>query len=180
MKKYLLVASLLVMATSVMAQRRPRPIPRPLPPLPTRNVETITCSSFDRRYSQCQVSTRVQQSVVGVVLLRQLSNAACIQGVTFGRTANGVWVDRGCRGTFQVQLNGRRPLPRPGRQIVSRTCSAKMTGPRGRRTLGLFTGYASGIKGTGVKQRACQDARQQCQSAKRRQGRTQAVCQVQR
>ena len=36
-----------------------------------------------------------------VQLVRQLSNAACIEGRTWGRDARGVWVTDGCRAEFR-------------------------------------------------------------------------------
>jgi Protein of unknown function (DUF3011) len=48
-------------------------------------------------YHQCRVN-----NVGSVVLDRQLSKSSCVQGQTWGYTANGIWVDRGCRADFLV------------------------------------------------------------------------------
>jgi hypothetical protein len=43
-------------------------------------------------------------------LVRQVSNAPCLQGETWGFERNAMWVDHGCRGEFEVVLadGGRR------------------------------------------------------------------------
>jgi hypothetical protein len=58
---------------------------------------TISCKSDDMRRHYCAADTRG-----GVTLARQRSDAACIQGRTWGYDRNGVWVDRGCRAEFAV------------------------------------------------------------------------------
>lgn len=72
--------------------------------------------------------------------------------------------------------------PRRGdnRQMVQRTCNARLTGPRGYRTIMTFTGRASGVRGNGVKQQACQRAMRQCRQYKERSGRYRARCEVDR
>jgi len=35
-------------------------------------------------------------------LVRQLSQAPCIEGSTWGVQRDGIWVDRGCEGEFEV------------------------------------------------------------------------------
>lgn len=60
---------------------------------------TITCSSNDggRQYCPAQISRgRVR-------LAQQLSSAQCVQGQTWGYDNGGIWVDRGCRATFQIR-----------------------------------------------------------------------------
>jgi hypothetical protein len=58
--------------------------------------ETIVCESSGG-YTHCPV----RFSERGVHLVRQMSNAACTQGRTWGFDRDGVWVDRGCRGVFE-------------------------------------------------------------------------------
>jgi hypothetical protein len=41
----------------------------------------------------------------GVRLIRTLSDTPCTQGRTWGYDRNGIWVDRGCRGEFEVGSN---------------------------------------------------------------------------
>ena len=57
---------------------------------------------------------------------------------------------------------------RGGRRIVQRTCTARLTGPRGRRTMRTFRGSASGRIGTGVQGLACERALRQCRTVARR------------
>ncbi len=54
------------------------------------------CESIDGRTRECAVNTRA-----GVQLVRQLSNAACVQGRTWGYGRNGIWVSQGCRAEFR-------------------------------------------------------------------------------
>jgi hypothetical protein len=39
-------------------------------------------------------------------LVKQRSDAACVQGQTWGYNRNGIWVDRGCRADFEVGYGG--------------------------------------------------------------------------
>ena len=57
---------------------------------------TIRCYSDDGNRRYCNVDTRQ-----GVRLVRQYGEA-CRQGETWGYDSRGIWVDRGCRGEFQV------------------------------------------------------------------------------
>lgn len=42
-----------------------------------------------------------------VRLVKQLSTKPCIQGRTWGTDRNGIWVDDGCRATFEYETDGR-------------------------------------------------------------------------
>jgi outer membrane lipoprotein SlyB len=69
---------------------------------------TITCESsqsgnYGRKY--CAADTRN-----GVRLVRQIGNATCTQGSSWGYDSNGVWVDQGCRGEFEMGRSGRRSI----------------------------------------------------------------------
>ncbi|NCT67499.1 MAG: DUF3011 domain-containing protein [Rhodanobacteraceae bacterium] len=78
-----------------------------------RDIE-LRCESRGHAYAQCQVDTGQGGRVV---LLRQTSNAQCIEGRTWGWNRAGVWVDRGCSGVFRVErrwTDGPRPGPGPG------------------------------------------------------------------
>lgn len=57
--------------------------------------ETYRCESRDDRYNECRGPTRGRQ-----VLVRQLSESACIEGRSWGSHNGGVWVQYGCRGEF--------------------------------------------------------------------------------
>lgn len=60
--------------------------------------QSIYCASDDGRRHTCPVNT----SGGGVRLVNQTSDAACMQGRTWGFDRNGIWVDRGCRAEFEV------------------------------------------------------------------------------
>lgn len=66
------------------------------------------------------------------------------------------------------------------RRIVQRSCTARLTGPRGRRTIQTFRGTASGRRGSGVQAQACERALRQCQSVRHRTGRRRAICEIDR
>jgi hypothetical protein len=57
----------------------------------------ISCSSDDMHRHYCPADTRR-----GVQLLKQRSDSSCRQGYSWGYDRRGIWVDRGCRGDFQV------------------------------------------------------------------------------
>jgi hypothetical protein len=62
--------------------------------------ERIQCNSNDHRYTFCESE---YDRVFDVRLIRQDSDARCTEGESFGAAGNGIWVDRGCRGLFQVR-----------------------------------------------------------------------------
>jgi hypothetical protein len=62
--------------------------------------QTVRCESENFTYKRCPVETGGE-----VRLVRQLSDAACRRGDTWGYDRRGIWVDEGCAGEFQV---GRR------------------------------------------------------------------------
>lgn len=59
--------------------------------------QVITCDSNDHRLQRCNVSVRRDARLV-----RQTSRTACVEGRTWGWDRDGVWVNGGCRGEFQV------------------------------------------------------------------------------
>lgn len=61
---------------------------------PTR---TVTCESVNGRYVTCMTDTSG-----GVSLQRQLSDTRCVENRTWGVNNQGIWVDKGCRGVFNV------------------------------------------------------------------------------
>ena len=63
--------------------------------------QSIRCESSDGRYRQCSGDVRG-----GVRLLRQFSDARCIEGRTWGANRAGVWVDEGCRAEFETGYRG--------------------------------------------------------------------------
>lgn len=71
---------------------------------------TIRCESDDRRTRHCDIDTRG-----GVRIARQLSDAPCVEGRSWGYDRGGVWVSQGCRAEFVVGAGGGyRPGDRPG------------------------------------------------------------------
>src|SRR5215468_7907922 len=59
--------------------------------------QTITCASQNLRRTACPADTSN-----GVELVRQLSDAKCKEGSSWGRDKSGVWVDKGCQAEFVV------------------------------------------------------------------------------
>lgn len=64
----------------------------------------LTCQSSDFRYKLCQIDIGPGGRVR---IERQLSQAACIEGRTWGFNRAGVWVDRGCAAVFGVDRRWR-------------------------------------------------------------------------
>jgi hypothetical protein len=61
------------------------------------STQVITCNSNDEKRHYCTADTRG-----GVQLQSQQSGSPCTEGYSWGYDNQGVWVDRGCRGTFAV------------------------------------------------------------------------------
>jgi len=59
----------------------------------------ITCKSEHYRYNRCPV----YQGRGRVRLSRQLSDASCVRGSSWGVDREGIWVDRGCAAEFTIQ-----------------------------------------------------------------------------
>ncbi len=62
-----------------------------------RGGDILRCSSENGRRTYCEADTRG-----GALLVRQLSDRPCRLNETWGFDARGIWVDRGCRGEFQI------------------------------------------------------------------------------
>ena len=62
----------------------------------SNSAYTVNCASDNGQRRQCNADTRN-----GVLLVRQYGNN-CRQGETWGYDKQGIWVDRGCAGEFQV------------------------------------------------------------------------------
>ena len=58
----------------------------------------VRCESNDGRMNRCSVPYGNGR----VVLERQHSRNACIEGRSWGQDRNGIWVDDGCRGDFRI------------------------------------------------------------------------------
>ncbi|HVF65373.1 MAG TPA: DUF3011 domain-containing protein [Casimicrobiaceae bacterium] len=57
----------------------------------------VVCESREYQYNLCPTG-RVRDAQ----LVRQISQAPCIQGQTWGVTREGIWVDRGCEAEFRI------------------------------------------------------------------------------
>jgi len=73
-----------------------------LAPFARSQSSVVTCSSGDMRYHTCNVGPNR-----GIRLVRQRSDARCIEGRTYGVRGQQIWVDRGCRADFEVFFAGR-------------------------------------------------------------------------
>jgi len=60
---------------------------------------TITCKSEHFRYNRCPV----YQGRGRVRLSRQLSDASCVRGSSWGVDQDGIWVNNGCAAEFTIQ-----------------------------------------------------------------------------
>ena len=58
--------------------------------------QAFRCESSDGRWRTCAADTRG-----GMEIVRQLSDASCIRGQTWGWDDRGVWVNNGCRAEFR-------------------------------------------------------------------------------
>lgn len=65
------------------------------------SANRVTCESQRSGYRECPVNFRGQATLV-----EQFSASACFEGQTWGQRPGVIWVDRGCRGTFE---EGYRP-----------------------------------------------------------------------
>jgi hypothetical protein len=64
-------------------------------------AQSVACESRDGGYRECYTGFRGEP-----VLVRQVSNSACIVGQTWGHRPGAVWVSRGCRGIFEERRGG--------------------------------------------------------------------------
>jgi hypothetical protein len=67
------------------------------------NNRGVICTSQNNRYHECPLPFRGR-----VVLTRQLSNASCTEGRSWGQRRGVVWVNRGCRARFDMVRSGVR------------------------------------------------------------------------
>ena len=69
---------------------------RPGPP--AHRPGTIVCESHEYRYNFCSTGP-----IRDVQLVEQRSQAACVQGRTWGWRNDGIWVDNGCEAAFRIR-----------------------------------------------------------------------------
>jgi hypothetical protein len=62
-----------------------------------RRARVLYCASDDFGFHGCSADT-----LSGVRIIRQRSEAPCIYGRSWGYDERGVWVDRGCRADFEI------------------------------------------------------------------------------
>lgn len=60
------------------------------------HADEVTCESFNDRRNECSLYTRGGD----VRVVRNLSKTNCIEGINWGYTRRGIWVDNGCRAVF--------------------------------------------------------------------------------
>ncbi len=65
--------------------------------------DLVRCESRDNRSQSCAITAGRGGTIR---LLRQLSDKACIENQTWGRSRTGVWVTQGCRAEFVVGRGG--------------------------------------------------------------------------
>ena len=71
-----------------------------LPPMTSAaSRPVVLCESKDGHRGYCTADT-----TFGVSLSRKLSDAECTRGETWSYDANGIWVTRGCRGEFLLDM----------------------------------------------------------------------------
>lgn len=61
----------------------------------------FNCASRDERYRECQLPIDGRARLV-----KRKSDSPCIEGSSWGQKGDRVWVDRGCRATFEVVRGG--------------------------------------------------------------------------
>lgn len=62
------------------------------------NAQVVDCDSNDKRQRRCNMTIRQDAR-----LIKQKSGSPCIEGQSWGWDRNGLWVNNGCRGQFQVR-----------------------------------------------------------------------------
>ena len=64
--------------------------------------EYVRCESRHGNYTRCETHTRGDAT-----LERQLSNASCRRGKSWGYSKGAIWVDNGCRAEFKIRSHDR-------------------------------------------------------------------------
>jgi hypothetical protein len=65
-----------------------------------RQTQIVTCESHHNKFQSCSIRDLRSE----VVLVEEFGHARCIRGQSWGNDSNGVWVDKGCRAKFQVNI----------------------------------------------------------------------------
>jgi hypothetical protein len=67
---------------------------------PRPYLDRLECESISDKYRECFTNGQA----LSVRLVRQKSSSECREGKSFGLSSRGLWVDRGCRGIFDVEV----------------------------------------------------------------------------
>ncbi|HWW61683.1 MAG TPA: DUF3011 domain-containing protein [Thermoanaerobaculia bacterium] len=113
MIRKLLVASIVVLSTAAVA-----------------SAQTVRCESNDGRYHECRADGYGR-----VMLTRQLSDTACVEGRNWGTRNGMVWVSGGCRADFQFTNDSSSSSMSSGTRLtceslnnIRHTCRARING----------------------------------------------------
>lgn len=95
------------------------PVPPTATPAPVSVVarEKLVCESKNSRRAFCSADTSG-----GVSLLRTLGSVSCTG--RWGYDSNGIWVDEGCRGEFEISRSTSSPTPPPEREGKKIICGS--------------------------------------------------------
>jgi hypothetical protein len=100
---------------------------------PFANIgERVVCASAGGERAECPADTRF-----GVRLLQTVSTARCVEGRSWGTIRRAIWVDRGCRGEFEVGgPDSADVMSPPSRRFMcGSSTGARVTCPTGGRPL---------------------------------------------
>jgi hypothetical protein len=81
---------------------------------------SATCESFNNRRQECPMDTGGR-----VWIIRQVSDSPCIEGRTWGKGRNSVWVSEGCRAVFASDGEHTSRGSRQPSEAVIRSCRAE-------------------------------------------------------
>jgi hypothetical protein len=66
-------------------------------------AKRVTVESNDGKYKRYRTNIDRQDEVI---LVNRLSSASCTRGKDWGYDSGGIWVDHGCRATFEIRRKG--------------------------------------------------------------------------
>jgi hypothetical protein len=76
---------------------------------------SVTCGTTTGQ----QVTCATNGYATGVRLVRDLSNGRCREGQSWGHTDSFIWTNRGCRGQFEITLQGEPGSEQTGPTVIS-------------------------------------------------------------
>jgi hypothetical protein len=85
-------------------------------------TQTVTCESRDNQRNDCYVGGLDQGSVS---LDKQLSQANCSKGYSWGTSSNNIWVSRGCRARFSYRARSGQSSSGGGSRGGQITCESR-------------------------------------------------------